>query len=484
MLLSTKTAPLYSPSILGWQWMNLDPRLGFIAAVGLMLAIAVLDYVTGYELRFGILYLIPIAVAAWTGGRNIGFLISSASSLFWLLGFRSVSLYPRQVHSLWEAAVMLFFFTVFVILLIRLRTALTQADERFLRVLEEMAAGICVIDQQSGAMLYANWRLKKMMASDPLSMSAAEFESYFIGSTAAEHAPLLVEVETGSHFSSREARNKKTGRWYIIHSGHIPWEPGQRAELKVITDITEQKQAQALKRKHQEILNITARRAALAEIASTVSHEINQPLMAIASYNDACLRLLSSPDYKKEEVISALQKCRKQAMRAGHIIVRMREFIRRRHPTPAQFDMNAMLSEAVELTQFHWEDAGVSVKLILSDALPSVFADRTLLLQVAINLIQNAIDAMRACPLTERKLIIATDIKTDSIVVSVQDQGEGISEADLSELYTPFFTTKPQGLGLGLSICKSVVEVHGGRLWVTQNTDAGCTFHFTVPAEI
>jgi C4-dicarboxylate-specific signal transduction histidine kinase len=204
--------------------------------------------------------------------------------------------------------------------------------------------------------------------------------------------------------------------------------------------------------------------------------------MAIASYNDACLRLLQRPEADRGEVVTAIEKCRGQAIRAGQIISRMREFIRSRHPRPIHCDINAIVRESLDLTDTQIEDNCVTVQLCLADALPLTQADPTLLVQVVVNLVQNAIDSLQSSAPTQRALTVSTGIHTDgSILVSVSDQGQGLAERIGDELYRPFFTTKPRGLGLGLSICRSVVEAHGGRIWHDADRGPGCTFHFTVP---
>jgi two-component system sensor histidine kinase DctS len=248
--------------------------------------------------------------------------------------------------------------------------------------------------------------------------------------------------------------------------------------------VSEQKHAQLLKQQHRDMLHQTARLAALTEIASTLAHEINQPLMAIASYNDACLRLLQRPEDTRGDVVTALEKCRGQAIRAGQIISSMREFIRSRHPRPVRCSINEIVRESLDLADTQIEDSCVTVQLCLAHALPLTQADPTLLVQVVVNLVQNAIDSMQRCAPTQRALTMSTGMHTDgSIIVSITDRGQGVPQGIGDELYKPFFTTKPRGLGLGLSICRSVVEAHGGRLWHDANQGPGCTFHFTVRPE-
>jgi C4-dicarboxylate-specific signal transduction histidine kinase len=474
------------PPVKRWDWQgaSLSATQGFVTALLLVACVAALDYVTGYELRLAVLYLLPIAFSTWTGGRRAGMLIVAAASLCWLVTFRSTHAYSREIFFYWEGLVMFAVYITFVWLLARLHVALRRADERFLRVLEELHAGVYVIDHDRARIVYANRRLASMMNKNPLSMGVADLEARFCGAMgAAIGEPSSRSTRSReAPFVSGEVRDLATGRWYLVQAGPVPWNKSGHVSLKVITDITEQKHAQSLKQQHREMLHQTARLSALTEIASTLAHEINQPLMAIASYNDACLRLLRRPEIDRSDVIAALEKCRGQAIRAGEIISRMREFIRSRHPRPIHCDINAIVRESLDLADTQIEDRCVTVRLRLADALPLTQADPTLLVQVVVNLVQNAIDSMQSSAPTQRALTISTAMHTDgSIIVSVSDRGQGLPDGIGDELYRPFFTTKPQGLGLGLSICRSVVEAHGGRLWHDADQGPGCTFHFTVP---
>lgn len=325
-----------------------------------------------------------------------------------------------------------------------------------------------------------------MLGTDPSSLRASDLEERFgVALTEQSGEPSTRETPRAqAGFVSGEVRDATTGRWYLVQAGPVPWHRNRRVSLKVVTDISEQKHALSLKQQHRDMLHRTARLAALTEIASTLAHEVNQPLMAIASYTDACLRLLARPQADRTELVAPLEKCRRQAVRAGEMISRMREFIRSRHPQPKECDINAVVRESLDLADVHLEDAGVTVALVLAEPLPPTHADPTLLIQVVVNLLQNAVDAMRSCAPQRRSCTVSTGMHDDgSIMVSVSDRGGGLPDGIGDAPYRPFFTTKPQGLGLGLSICRSVVEAHGGRLWHEANTAGGCTFHFTVPPE-
>jgi C4-dicarboxylate-specific signal transduction histidine kinase len=221
----------------------------------------------------------------------------------------------------------------------------------------------------------------------------------------------------------------------------------------------------------------------LAEIASTLAHEINQPLMVIATYTDACQRLLDTQDFDRQEISRALRKCHDQAVRVSSIIERLREFIRQRQPQPSQCDVKSVVSEAVAMLRPQLDEACITVDV--SQVIPTlvIFADKILLIQVLVNLMRNAIDAMRDNLPQARKLSISVALQeSGNVEFSVSDNGSGLGEASLEELSSPFFTTKPDGLGLGLAICRSVAEAHGGRLWATENPLGGTIFHLSIPA--
>lgn len=476
---------LFSRAGLGRRLATLGELPGLCLALALAAAVAGIDYLTGYELRLAILYMLPIALATWTGGMYSGVLVSMVGTVCSIVSFQAKHIYSKEAFYYWETAVLIVTFWLFVRLICGLRDALARADERFLRVLEGLHAGVYVVDESTGSLLYANRRLAEVIAANPFSIPVDAFESRFnIVSTSTIEPP--EGRRNGNRkqplFQSSEARDEESDRWYLIQSGPIHWENNARVTLKVITDISGQKQAQMLRRQHLEMLHNSARSAALAEFASTLAHEINQPLMAISSYHEACIMLLSQKDCDLQPVIEALQKSRTQALRASQIIATTRGFLQRREPSRTVCNMNEVIAEAVQFIELELQGTEATVDLQLSTALPDAVFDRTLIVQVIVNLIHNALDAMRSVTLFPCNVTVKTSTEGDNeIVVSVIDRGDGISPDIANKLYTPFFSTKPQGLGLGLCICRSVIEAHAGRLWHSANPGGGTSFHFTLP---
>lgn len=436
-------------------------------------AIAVADYRTGYEVRLGILYLAPITLATWQCGRAWGLLVAGLGPLAWGVSFSSQNTYSRSIYFYWDCLAMAATFVLVVELLSRLRSALARSDERFLRVLDGLYAAVHVTNEW-GQIVYANRKLVELMGVGSAPPTAADI--------AARFPPSPSEAATADGlFTATEVRDSSDGRWYLVQAGQIPWVDRRRVTLQLMTDITAQKHAQALERERQDALHHTSRLVALAEAASTLAHELNQPLLAILGYNAACIRLLQAADIDRGELQTAMEKCRAQAVRAGEIINRLRTLTQRRAPELVRCDLNAIIRQVLAWCEAELDSARVQVELTLPEPSPRVRVDRILIEQVILNLVQNAIDAMRGAGREPRTLDVASSVATDGAVkVVIGDRGGGISPAVAEHLYTPFFTTKRDGLGLGLSICRSVVEMHGGRIWHDSNPEGGTSFHFVV----
>lgn len=250
-----------------------------------------------------------------------------------------------------------------------------------------------------------------------------------------------------------------------------------------VLDVTERRRAEELARQQQEKLQFTARLVTMGEMASTLAHEINQPLSAIASYTTGCINRLEAGDLPRDELREALGKLARQAQRAGRIIRRVYDFVRRSEPQRARCSINAVIEDAVGLIEADARKRGVRIVRELTDALPDVMADRVMLEQVLLNLMRNGIDAMHATPPDRRQLVVRTDPAESGLLVSVTDCGCGIARDAAEHLFEPFFSTKPEGMGMGLNICRSIIEYHRGRMEVEANPEGGTVFRFTLPVE-
>lgn len=257
---------------------------------------------------------------------------------------------------------------------------------------------------------------------------------------------------------------------------HIGW-------MGSMVDVTEQKRAQDLARQQQERLQATARLVTMGEMASTLAHELNQPLAAISSYNTGCLNMIGRGEISPTELTGVLEKVGKQAQRAAQIIRRVHAFVRRSEPKCEPVDVNAIIREAVGLVEPDAQRRGVSIKLDLAEPVPAVAADPVMIEQVAVNLIRNGMDAMAEAPRAERRISLNTRLQEGMLIFSVADRGKGIPPEVAEKLFAPFFTTKEEGMGMGLNICRSIAELHRGRLTFEDNPGGGTIFHFSLPVQ-
>ena len=252
-----------------------------------------------------------------------------------------------------------------------------------------------------------------------------------------------------------------------------------------VLDVTERRRAEELARQQQEQLQFTSRLVTLGEMASTLAHELNQPLAAIASYNTGCLNLLANENFDMRDIRQALEKLGVQAQRAGRIIRRVHDFVRKSEPKRAPCALGEIIEDCVGFIEAEARKRHVHIETALPE-LPLVLADRLMLEQVLLNLIRNGMEAMAGTPEEQRVLRVAAEAGGE-VVVSIADNGCGIAPEVREKLFTAFFTTKPEGMGVGLSICRSIIEFHRGRLWAEDNshspTGSGTIFKFTLPLE-
>ena len=246
-----------------------------------------------------------------------------------------------------------------------------------------------------------------------------------------------------------------------------------------IRDLTERQETEARLQDLQSELVHVSRLTALGEMASALAHELNQPLAAIAHYLQGSADLLGRDPIPVEKVQGALGKASDQALRAGEIIRRLRDFVARGETERSVESLSKLIEEASALALVGAKEHGVSVRYAMDPAVDLVLADRVQIQQVVLNLIRNAIDAMEQSPV--RRLTIATrPAPGDQAEIEVADTGPGISPDVAGQLFQPFVTTKRTGMGVGLSISRTIVEAHGGRLWVESNPGEGATFRFTL----
>ena len=247
-------------------------------------------------------------------------------------------------------------------------------------------------------------------------------------------------------------------------------------------DVTERKRAEEAYREAQLELAHANRVATMGQLTASIAHEVNQPITAAITYALAARRLLSAEPPNFREVDDALSLIVKEGNRAGEVVGRIRALIKKAPARKDAVEINDAILEVVALTRTEAANNSVSVRTQLAEGLPRVQGDRVQLQQVLLNLIINAIEAMRDVGEEERELLISTRNEPDGVSVEVRDSGPGFAPAALERVFEAFYTTKPGGLGLGLSICRSIIEAHNGRLWASPNVPRGAIFGFIAPA--
>lgn len=247
-----------------------------------------------------------------------------------------------------------------------------------------------------------------------------------------------------------------------------------------IIDITERKRLEERERRQVETLAHNARLTMLGEVASTLAHELNQPLTAIASYGAGVSNSLAKLGVQDELVLGAMQRLGQQAEHAGRIVARIREFLTRREPRHEPCDLNEVIGAAVDLLRRDAQRRDIALELSLTPGVPPVLADAVLIEQVVINLVRNAADALLARD-GGRRIAVSSRVAGDFVRVDVRDNGPGLQGRRIEQLCAPFYSTKAEGMGMGLAICRSIVEAHQGVLDAADAANGGALFSFSLP---
>ena len=258
----------------------------------------------------------------------------------------------------------------------------------------------------------------------------------------------------------------------------------KRANEQLQSEITEREAAEERLIRAQADIARIARITTMGELAASIAHELNQPLGSIVVSGDACLRWLAAKPPNLDEVLQAVEAIIRDGTRASGVLVRIRGLLRRGERLRERSDINDVVREVIALSDGELRRNGVSLRTEMPGDLPPVVVDRILLQQVILNLIMNAMEAMRAVSDRVRVLRIRTEEQpSGSIVVIVQDSGVGVDPKHSSQMFEAFYTTKAQGIGMGLTISRSIIEAHGGQLWAVANDGPGSTFCFTLPID-
>lgn len=304
-------------------------------------------------------------------------------------------------------------------------------------------------------------------------------------STPVYAAAVVAAVSRAPHFSAETRLRRLDGTEFdALFTACFPRESVGAGSLLIgVIDLTERNEAQAALHNLQAEFAHAARVSMLGELTASIAHEVNQPLAAISTNASAGKRWLSRPEPDLDELRGINERIVADAQRAAEIIARVRRMAERREPEAGPLAMNAVIEEAVGFLRHELQGKGVTVSLALAPDLPPVRADRTQLQQVVVNLAVNAIQAMANADAASRTLTLASEVAEGRVRITVSDSGPGIPAADLPRLFQSFFTTKDGGMGMGLPICRSILEAHGGTIEARNAPDGdGACFVFTLPA--
>ena len=383
----------------------------------------------------------------------------------------------------------------------RIRDQLSASHERFTTVLEGLDAAVSVLSVNQGELLFANRSYRLWFG--------AESQGHAQLAGAEKGAPFLADIDdavdnfgglptqelTEAGSESREVFIESLSKWFDVRARYLQWTDGRLAQMLIATDITARRTAETLASSQAEKAQVTSRLVTMGEMASSVAHELNQPLTAITNYCNGMVTRVNNNAIEKADLIAALEKTSRQAQRAGQIIHRIRAFVKRSEPQRQAAQASDIVDDAVELAGIELRRRNVSIRTYVAQRLPTLQVDPILIEQVVLNLLKNAAEAIDNAhlPPARRNIelrVVPHHTPEDGGVIefSVTDMGPGLQPEVIARLYEAFFSTKVDGLGIGLSLCRSIIESHRGRI-KAQNlyngeVVAGCRFSFTLPVKI
>jgi two-component system sensor histidine kinase DctS len=430
-------------------------------------------------------------------GWQACFLLASLAAIILLLGFMATFSSAEWLHLLLAGVVVLLCF--FVVLGFRkmhreLEThlgaeAALQQAATFRQALEASSSGGLRARDNDGCITYVSPAFCRMTGFDQEELIGTRFPSVPYWD------PLRIErnlekfnraingdVPSNGLEVSLQRKNGERFDALVIETPFIDAAGQQIGWLGAVVDITEQKRLREQNQQQYERLQTTSRLITMGEMASTMAHELNQPLAAISSYVTGCLNQLDSDQINIPELKEVQNKIARQARRAAGIISRVHAFVRRTEPNFGSCDLNSLAREAIALIEPNITRQNARIVCEFQRNLPPVSADAQMIVQILINLLRNGIDAMDANPPEKRLLTISTHLGDSGVSLSVADQGSGISTEIAPHLFEPFFTTKGKGMGMGLNICRTITELHHGLLTFEPNPSGGTIFTLTLRA--
>ena len=380
----------------------------------------------------------------------------------------------------------------------RIRDQLTASHERFTTVLEGLDAAVSVLSVQQGELLFANRSYRLWFGADSkghaaLSGGDASLQAEANGDETVDALSGLPTQElTAAGSDSREVYVESLGKWLDVRARYLQWTDGRLAQMLIATDITERRNAEAVAAKQAEKAQVTSRLVTMGEMASSVAHELNQPLTAITNYCNGMVTRVQNDAIDKGDLVAALEKTSRQAERAGQIIHRIRSFVKRSEPQRQKASAQTIVEDAVDLAGIELRRRNVAIQTYIAQRLPPIMVDPILIEQVVLNLLKNAAEAIddAQLPAARRRIELRvvprhTAEEGDVIEFTVSDKGPGLKDEVIRRMYEAFFSTKVDGLGIGLSLCRSIIESHHGRIKAVNlyngDTPVGCRFSFTLP---
>ncbi|HJW50700.1 MAG TPA: ATP-binding protein [Burkholderiaceae bacterium] len=346
----------------------------------------------------------------------------------------------------------------------RISAALAAAHERFTTVLQSLDDAVSVVapnaDAAGAELLFANrgYRTLYQDAGGHLRLQRG-----------------LVLHGSGAG----ETYDSELKRWFDVRTREIRWVDGRLVRLQIATDVSDRKATEEIVRQQQEKVQLTSRLMTMGEMASSLAHELNQPLTAISNYSLGTVSRLRDGNVAAVELLPALEKTAGQAQRAGNIIRRIREFVKRAEPRRRPTPVTRIVEDAIGFAEIEAAKKQIAIRTCMPPDLPALDVDPILVEQLLLNLLKNSIDAMDGA--VTRHIDLVVQQVDDMAEFAVIDHGCGVPPEHRASLFQPFFSTKSDGMGMGLNICRSIVEFHQGRLTLEDNPGGGTVFRFTLP---
>lgn len=367
---------------------------------------------------------------------------------------------------------------------------LRASQEKYRALFESFPIGISITDDR-GKVIEINRKLSRISSLSTVAKITSELglssiEAALVHPDGSELKPeelpslrairerrVIPDVELGVRYGNGRVR------WFRVTAAPIPVK-GYGA-MVAYTEMTERKRMEERERAQQAELARVSRLNTMGEMAAALAHELGQPLAATLNYLHGCQLRLMGGDYDRELFDSAISQAIYHAEQAGGIVRHVRQFVRKHEPESVLVSLNGLIEQMLSFLEFERRQSRTTWRLDLASELPSVMVDPLEIKQVMVNLLKNAFEAMADLPPEARIIDIGTSREGGFVEVTVSDRGPGISKTKLTQIFNPFYTTKPNGMGLGLAVCRSIVESHGGRLTVTRNVHGGAGFAFTLP---